>query len=165
MLRRRNLIVLRLCRDTQLPELLVQILHVRADALLDDAKVVILHLLSLGRRCAKKSAPCKHQVFSLQVEILVYEEIFLLRTHAGCDLGSLCVSKQFYDAQRLFAQRLHGAQQRRLLVKRLACVGAERCRNAEDHAAARFLQKCRRGDVPRCIPSCLECRAESARGK
>ncbi len=72
MLRRRNLVVLCLCGDAQLPELLVQILHVCADTLLDDAKIMVLHLLPFRRRCTKQRASRKHQILSLHIEIFVY---------------------------------------------------------------------------------------------
>ncbi len=162
MLRGGNLIVLCLCGDAQLPELLVEILHVCADALLDDTEIVILHLLSFRSRRAKKGTARKHQILPLQIEILVYEEVLLLRTDGSRDLGSPCVPKQLYNAQRLLAQRLHGAQQRCLLVKRLPCVRAECRRDAEDHATAGFLQKCRGSDVPRRVASRLERRAQSS---
>ncbi len=67
MLCRRNLVVLCLCRNAQLPQFLVQILHVRADTLLDDAKVMVFHLLSLRGRCAEQRASRKHQVLPLHI--------------------------------------------------------------------------------------------------
>ena len=56
-LRRGHLVVLGGGRDTQLPQFHIEVLHERAHALADDAKVLIVHLLSLGgRRAEQRSA-------------------------------------------------------------------------------------------------------------
>ena len=64
---RRNLIMLRLGCYPQLPELLVEILHILANTLSDYAKVMILHLLTLGSGRAEKGSACKHQIRSLHI--------------------------------------------------------------------------------------------------
>ena len=87
------LIVLRFCRNTQFPQFLIQVLHVGADTLSDNTKIVIFHLLSLRSGSTKQSTACKHQVFSLQEQIFIHQEIFLLCTYAGSNLGSLCIAK------------------------------------------------------------------------
>ncbi len=53
MLRRCNLVVLSLCRDAELPELFVQVLHEGFDSRLDGTEVVVIHFLSLRSRSAE----------------------------------------------------------------------------------------------------------------
>ena len=48
MLGRRHLIVLRFGKDSQLPQLGIQLLHERGHARLDGAKVMVVQLLTLG---------------------------------------------------------------------------------------------------------------------
>ena len=163
MLRRRHLIVLCLGRDPQLPQLLVQILHVRADALPDHTEVVILHLLSLRRRRPEQRASRKLQIRSLHIQIFIHQEILLFRSYGRGHLRRPRIAKQPDDAQRLFAQCLHGAQKRRLLVKSLPRIRAECRRNTEDRPASGFFQKRRRRDVPCRIPSCLKRGEQAAR--
>ena len=65
MLGGRNLVMLRFGRNTQLPQLDIQILHVVADTFLDCAEIVILHLLSLGRHRAEKRSAGKDEILAL----------------------------------------------------------------------------------------------------
>ena len=79
-LRRRNLVVLGFCEDSQLPQFFVQFLHKSGYARLDDAKVVIVHFLPLGRLCAEQGTPGKAEIGALVIHFLCDEKIFLLRT-------------------------------------------------------------------------------------
>ena len=112
MLSRSHLVVLGLGQDAQLPKLLIQILHVGGHPGLDRAKVVIIHLLSLGRPGAEKRASGEAQVPALLPQLGVHQEILLFRARSGAYPLYLRVSKQAQNAQRLSVQRLHGAQQR-----------------------------------------------------
>ena len=128
----RDLVVLGLGENAELPQLLVEICHERRDARLDRAEVMVVHLLSLGRLCAEKRAPAEHKVLALIV-------------HALCPRGNIpargrrrygriftsVVAEELQHAQRLLVERLHRTQQRRFLIERLAAVGAERRRDAE----------------------------------
>ena len=62
---RRNLVVLRLGRDAQLPKLFIHIVHVGTDPLADGAKVMVLQLLPLGRHGAEQGASGVNQVLAL----------------------------------------------------------------------------------------------------
>ena len=126
-----HLVVLGLGQDAQLPQLGVELLHEGLHAGFDDAEVVILQLLSLGRLGAKESAARHHQVGALAVNLLVHQEILLLRAHGGKHAHDLRVAEDAKDAQRLLAERLHGAQQGRLFVQRLPAIGAERRGDAQ----------------------------------
>ena len=65
MLRGRNLVVLGLCRNTELPEFDVEVFHIRTDSLTDCSKIVVLKLLSLGCGSTEKSSSRKDKVRSL----------------------------------------------------------------------------------------------------
>ena len=69
--------------DAQLPQLAVQILHKVGYSLLDVAEVMILQLLTLRRHCTEQSSAGEDQILTLIVGLLVYQEVFLLRSDAG----------------------------------------------------------------------------------
>ena len=125
-----------LAENAQLPELVVQLVHEGGDALLDRAEVLVFQLLALGRLGAEERAAGEDQVQALVEELLVDQEVFLLRADRGRHFGRGRVAEQPQDAQRLRGQRVHRAQQRRFLVQRLAGVGEERGRNAQGAPAS-----------------------------
>ena len=155
------LVVLRLGQDPQLPQLLVQLLHVGRHAGLDGAEVVVVQLLPLGGLGAEQRAAGIDQVAALVVHGPVDEEVLLLRSHGGGHALHIVVAEQLQDAQRLFVQRLHAPQQRRLFVQRLAAVGAEGRGDAEGLA----LDKGVAGGVPGRVAPCLEGGAQAAGGE
>ena len=71
------------------------------------------------------------------------------------------VPEQPQHPHGLLVDGLHGAQQRGLLIQRLAAVGAERCRDAQRPA----LEEGVRGRVPRGVAPCLERGPQAAGGK
>ena len=109
---------------------------------------MVLQLLPFGRWRTEERPPGKDQVVPLQVFLPVDQEILLLRPHAGDHPLRLCIPEQPHDTQRLLADGLHGAKQRRLLIQRLALVRTERGRDAQDHARGVLLQKGRGGHIP-----------------
>ena len=125
MLGGRHLIVLRLGQHTQLPQLLVQLLHERGDPRLDGAVVVVVQLLPLGGPGAEQRPAAELQVLPEVIHLPVDEEILLLRAYLRDDMLRLRVAEQPEDADALPVQLPHGAQQRRFLVQRLPAVGAE----------------------------------------
>ena len=161
MLRGSHLIVLGLGQDSQLPQLGVQILHESLNARLDDAKVVVLQLLALGRLGAKEGAARHYQIGALAVDLLIHQEILLLRAHRGEHAHSLRIAKQPQDAQRLLVERLHGAQQRGLFVQRLAAIGAK-CRGDAQRA---FLDEGVAGGVPGGVAAGFKGSAQAAGGE
>ena len=112
---------------------------------------MIVQLLALGRLVAKERAAGEDQILALIVERLVHQEILLLRAYSGGDAG--CVAaEELQHADSLLVQRLHGAQQRRLCIQRLAAIGAEGRGNAQ-HT---ILDKRIAGGVPGGIAARLE---------
>ena len=152
-----HLVVFRLCGNTELPQLLVQILHERLYARTDGAKVMVFHLLSFGGMCAKQRAAGKDQIQTLGVILLADQEIFLLRTHGGGDALDI-LAKQLQHTAGFPADGIHGAQQRCLLVKNFARVGAERRGDAERV----IFDKCIGSRVPCRISTRFKCSAQAA---
>ena len=67
-----------LCRDSELPELFIKVMHECGYLWLENTEVVILHLLSLRSAGTEKCTACKKKVQSVLVKILVDEEVLLL---------------------------------------------------------------------------------------
>ena len=131
MLGRSHFIVLCLGQNSQLPELVIEILHESGNARLDHAKIVIIHFLALGRSGAKKSTAGKAQIRSLLVHFPGNQEIFLLRANRRNHPLCIIISKQTQNPQSLLAEHFHGPEKGRLLVQSMSAVRAERRRNAE----------------------------------
>ena len=125
MLRGSDLVVLGLGENAELPELLVQILHVGGDAGFDGTEVVILQLLTLGRLGAEERSAAELEVNTLLIQLLVDQKILLFGSHGGGDSRHVGLAEQVQDPDRLSAQALHRAEQRCLFVEHLAGVGAE----------------------------------------
>ena len=92
MLSRSNFVVLGFCSDSQLPALFIDFLHICGNSLTDSSQIMIVHLLSLWRHCAKQSSACVSQVFSLKPLFFIYKEIFLLCSYRrsyffGCGIS------------------------------------------------------------------------------
>ena len=126
MLGRGDLVVLGLGEDAELPQLIVQILHIGEDAWLDAAKVVIIQLLTLWGTSSEQGASGVNQILALGVQLLGDEEIFLLGTDRGDYLLDVLVAEQLQYTQCLDIQRLHRAQERGFLIQRVGAVGRER---------------------------------------
>ena len=140
----------------QLPQLLVHLVHVGADALADHAEVVVLQLLALGRHRAEQGPAGVDQILALHVLGPVHQEILLLRSHGGGHALGRGVAEQPQDSQGLLVDRLHGAQQRGFLVQRLALVGAEGGGDTKGHADGVLPQKRGGGAVPGRVASGLK---------
>ena len=122
---------------------------------------MIVELLALGRLRAEERAAAELQILALFIERLVDQEILLLRADLRCHAVGLLVAEQAQDAYGLAADCLHGAQQRRLLVERVAAVGAEHRRDAK---AAIFDEGKRRG-VPSAVAAGFKRGAQAAVGE
>ena len=160
-LRGGNLVVLGFGEDSELPELVVQVGHIGRDARLDDAEVVVVQLLPLRRHGTEERPPAEHEVAALFVHLLVDEEVLLLWTDRGAHALDGGVAEQAQDAHGLLVQRLHRAQQGRLLIERLASIGAEGGGDTERLTLDEGIG-CR---IPRGIAAGLERRAQAAGGE
>ena len=154
---RSNLIVLGFRRNSDFPQLLVDILHKRRNSLTDCSEIVIIKLLSFRRHSSEQCTSCVDQVFSLLELLSIYKEIFLLRSYGRSYFLRCCISEQSQQTQRLFVDCFHRAKKRCLLIQRFSCVGAECCRNAQCRSCCILSHECRRCTIPCGIPSCLKC--------
>ena len=162
MLGRGRLVVLSLRRNAQTPHFLVDFLHKRADSGADASKIVIVHLLSLGRHSPKQGSSRIDQIFSLEIFFLIYQEILLLRAYIGNHTLGCGISKQADNSESLLVNRLHGTEKRRFLIQSLSPIRTEGGGNVKRHAPGIFPQKCRRSAVPGCISPGLESGAQSS---
>ena len=119
------LVVLSLCQNAQLPQFLVQVGHVGGNSGLDNTKVMIVHLLTLGGLGAEQGTAGVNQILTLVIHFLGNQEILLLGANGGTNALDVIVAKQLQDPHGLTVQGFHGAQQRSLLIQRLAAIGAE----------------------------------------
>ncbi len=161
-LRRRDLVVARLGRDAELPKLLLDLAHEVQDAVADRAEVVVLKLLMLRGRRTEKRPTRHHEIGTREVVRLVDQEVLLFRPEGDRDL-LFRLAETLHEALRGRAQILHRTQERRLLVKRLARVRAERGRNTQGRAVAVALDERRGGRIPRRVAARFESGTNAAR--
>ena len=147
-----------LCEHAELPELLVDILHVCGDAGLDRAEVVVVKLLTLGSLRAEEGSAGELEVLSLIVKLLVDKEILLLGSDGRGNTGNVGLSEKVENLNCLCTHALHRAEKRSLFIENLACVGTERGGNIKRAVA----DKRGRGGIPCCVASRLKGRADTA---
>ena len=155
-----HFVVLRLGGNAKLPQLLVKVFHVLVDRRADGAEVMLLELLALARRIAEQRAVREHEVEALLVRIFRNQEVLLLATDCHLDMPPWLAEQCEYAVELLFDD-IARAQQRRLLVKRLARVAAKRRGDAEHFV----LDERVTGRVPRRVAARLERCAQSAIGE
>ena len=126
-----HLVMLGLCQHTQIPKLVVQILHELGDLGLYHAEIVVVQLLALGGHGPVQSAASENEILALLKHGLVHKEVFLLGAGGGLDVIHVFVAEQPKYAHCLLVYGLHGAQQGRFAVQSLAAVGAEGCGYAQ----------------------------------
>ena len=97
MLTRCNLIMLCLCRDTQLPELVIKLFHEVVDGWTNGAKVVLVKLLALAWLTTKEGTTTQNKVRALLKVFLFDKEVLLLRTNV-CDNARRLLSKERKNA-------------------------------------------------------------------
>ena len=130
----RDLAVARAQRDAHHHALVLDLLHARERDGVDRRHVVVARLLPARRHLAHHRAPRELQVGPAVVLLARHEEELLLEADVGLD--RLGVEAQVLDqAAGLFGDGTHRAEQRRLLVERVAVEGDEDRRD-EDRVSA-----------------------------
>ena len=163
-LRGRDLVVARLRGDAELPENLLHLGHELQDARTDRAEVVVVELLVLRGRGAEHGASGLQEVGTLHVEAAVDQEVLLLRAERHRNV-SIRLAEVRHEAAEGLLKRLHGAEEGRLRVERLAAVGAERRGDAERGAVRVALDERGARGVPGRVAARLEGGAEPPRGE
>ena len=123
---------------------------------------MVLELLVLRGRRTEERAAGHHQVGTLQIERLVDEEVLLLGSKRNRDL-LVTLAEAMHQTLRRCGERLHRTEERRLLVERLARIGAEGGRDAQGRAVAVALDERGRGRIPRRVAARLEGRTDATR--
>ena len=158
----RDLVVAGLDRHAELGQLLLGLEHAREHALGDRPEVVVVELLALRRLGAEQRAAGGHEVRALEVVLLVDQEVLLLGADRREHVRHGRVAEQRQRADGAARQRVHRAQQRDLLVERLAGPRRERGRDAEQRAVRVLEEERRRRRIPRGVAARLERRADAA---
>ena len=161
MLGGRYLVVLGLCHYAQLPQLLVQLLHIGADTGLDGTEVMVVQLLPLGRHRTEEGSSRIAQVTAPLIQLLGDQKIFLLRAYGGGYGGHVLPAHCVQKAHRLAVQSVHTAQQRGFLIQCFAGIAAK---GGGDIQAVIF-DKSGTGGVPCRIAARLKGGTQSAAGE
>ena len=161
----RHLVVAGLDRHAQLLQLALGVEHVGEDPLGDGPEVVVVELVALGRLGAEQRAARGDQVGTLEVVLLVDEEVLLLGSDGGEHPRRLAVAEQLQRADRRLRQRVHRAQQRDLVVQRLAGPRCEGGGNAQERAVGVLQDERGAGRVPGGVAAGLERGADAAGGE
>ncbi|CDC63080.1 unknown [Clostridium sp. CAG:448] len=128
---RRHFIVFRLGKNPQLPQFLVQLCHICRHTGFDNAEIMIIQFLSLGRLCAKQGAPRIDQILALFVHFAVHQKILLFRSDACTDTFHRRITEQAQNPHCLLAQCFHRTEKRCFFIQRLSSVRAESSGNAQ----------------------------------
>ena len=161
-LRGGDLVVARLCRNTEFPQPFLDLGHELQHPRADGSEIVVFKLLVLRGSRAEHSPSGLKQIRPAPVERPVDQKVFLLRTQRNLNVG--------FRLAELLHQPLHGTrerldrpQKRRFHVERRAGVCAERRRDAERRAVVVALDERGRRGVPGGVAARLEGRPEAAR--
>ena len=112
----------RLCQDTYLPEFIIKFFHKCGNLRFDNAKIMIIHFLSLRRLCAKQGSTCKAKIRTFFVHFPSNKEVFLLRTdRAGNSLYTVIAEQSEYT-NSLLVKCFHRTKQRSFLVKSMSII-------------------------------------------
>ena len=122
---------------------------------------MIFHFLASGSGSAQKGSAGEHQVPALFIQILIHQEIFLLRPDGGRYMGDLSISQNMKEVDRFLAEGLHGTKKGRLFVQGFSAVGAE----SRGDVQGAVLDKSRRGGIPGSVASGLKGGPQSAGGE
>ena len=161
----RNFIMAGLDRNALFVELMLGFHHERQHTLGDRAEIVVFELLAFWRLRAEERPARIEQVGAGEEEVAVDQEVLLLGASGRGHHTGIVVSEQFEDTLRLLIQGLHGAQERRFVVQRLACPRKEGGRDTERVAVGVLVDIGRTGYVPGRVAAGLKGRADSARWK
>ena len=107
--------MLGLCRDTQLPELVIKLFHEVVDGWTNGTKVVLVKLLTFAWFATKEGTTTKNKVRALLKVFLFDKEVLLLRSNV-CDNARRLLSKKCKNALGLLFKGNLGTKQRSTLI-------------------------------------------------
>ncbi len=161
-LTRRDLVVPRLDRHAKSVELLLDLQHVRQNAVRDGTEVVVVELLSLRRLRAEERASRVDQVGATVEVLFIDQEVLLLSTHRRRHAVNATNPEELEHAPGRLVDRLHRAEQRRLVVERFAGPRCEGGRDGEVGTVLILNDERRGGRIPCRVAARLERRAHAA---
>ncbi len=156
------LLVLGLGRDAQAPQLVIELTHESGHALGYLAVVMILHLLAFGRGTTEQRPVGQLQVGAPVIQPLLHQKVFLLRSDGRHHAAGAILAQGLEHADGGRADGIDRAEQRNLLVQRLAVVRYEGCGYVECQPGHVILEKRGAGRIPGRIATGLEGGAEPA---
>ncbi len=156
-----DFVVAGLHRHAELEELGFHIGHVGKNALGNRSEILVFHFLPLGRLGAEERSSGVDQVGAKEKEVLVDQEVFLLRPDSRKDVTHV-LAEELEDADRLRGEGFHRAQQGGLLVEGFAGPTQEGGGDYERRAVGMFNDIRGAGRVPCGIAASFECRPQSA---
>ena len=162
---RRHFVVTRLGGNAKPPERFLHIGHKRKNPMFDGTEIVVIQLLMLRRRRSEQSPSGLHKVGTRKVKVLVDQKIFLLDSERDFRHVFAGFAETPDEPPDRFRQRLSGFQKRSLLIKRLARIGTECCRNTERGTVRVALDERGAGRIPGGITARFKRGAETAGGK
>ena len=155
-----NLIMACFARNSKFESLNLDIFHKLLHTCRDGAKVVVIHLLVLGRVVSHQRTPRHHKVWSCSKERLIHKEVFLFPTQIGNDLLRVWIEILSHSRCCLI-NRMKRLLQWHFVVESLTRIRDE---NGGNHQCIANDEYWRCG-IPCRIASCLESRADSSRWK
>ena len=105
-----------LCRDAQLPELVIKLFHEVVDGWTNSTKVVLVKLLTLAWLATKEGAATQDKVRALLKVFLFDKEVFLLWANVCDNARRLLTKESKYAFCLLFKGNLR-AKQRSALIQ------------------------------------------------
>ena len=160
-----HLIVPGLHRHAELEEISLGLEHAGEHPLGDGPEILVLKLLPLRRLGTEQRPPGHHEVGAGKKEVAVDEKVFLLRSARRSHLADVLVAEQGQHAAGLLVDGLHRAEQRGLLIQRLARPRAERRGDAERGAVGVVEDVGGARRIPGGVAAGFERGAEAARGE
>ena len=156
----RHLVVAGFDGDAQFQALVFEVFHECHHTGRDRTEIVVFQLLVLGRFMPHQRTPGEHQVGTYGPEAFVHEEILLLPAQIRDDPLHVFVEIVAHLGRGLVHRR-DRAQQRHLVIERLARIGDEDGRDTE----RRVDDEGRRGRIPGRITASLERIADASVGE
>ena len=126
-----TLVVFGFGKNTQPPELFVQILHKLGNPGADGRKIVVVQLLPLGSRCAEQGSAGQAEILPLGVQVLGKQKILLLSPYASDNSLGCVVTKQSKNSDCLPGYLFQGAQQGCFFIQRVPGIREKHGRNIQ----------------------------------
>ena len=96
-----NFVMLGLSKNAKLPKLAIEVFHELGDLGFDDAKIMVIELLSFWSWSAEEGSAGEHEVLPLLIKVFIDEEVFLFWASGGLDVVDVFVVEVLKDTHGL----------------------------------------------------------------